>query len=294
MTVAIELSPPQAVTLAAADGYRLAATRFPAAGQPRGRIVVAGATAVPQGFYKRFAEYARARGYETLTFDYRGIGQSRPATLKGFRMELLDWARLDLAAAVDAMADDGIPLYLVGHSYGGHAFGLLPNHHKVAGFQVFGTGAGWHGWMPLGERLKVLAMWRIVLPLLTWWKGYCPWKLLGMGEDLPVDAYRQWRHWCGFPRYFFDDPAMVGIEREYATVTTPIIAANALDDLWALPASRDAFMPGYRNAPVVRQDIDPEALGSPIGHMGYFRPQAEPLWERMLAWFSTLPPGKAA
>jgi iron complex outermembrane receptor protein len=51
--------------------------------------------------------------------------------------------RRGLAAAVDAMADGSAPLYLVGHSYGGHAFGLLSNHHNVAGFYVFGTGAGW-------------------------------------------------------------------------------------------------------------------------------------------------------
>jgi predicted alpha/beta hydrolase len=282
------------VTLTAADGYALGGTRFPAQAPLKGRIIVAGATAVPQGFYKRFAEYARARGFETLTFDYRGIGQSRPASLAGFRMDLLDWARLDLAAAVDAMADASVPLYVVGHSYGGHAFGLLPNHRRVAGFYVFGTGAGWHGYMPVGERLRVLMMWRLVLPLLTWWKGYCPWKMLGLGEDLPVDAYRQWRHWCRFPRYFFDDPAMQGIERAYAGVQTPIVAANALDDLWALPTSRDAFVWGYCNAPLTREDLDPRTAGGRIGHMGYFRPAAEPFWERALAWFANLPPAAPA
>lgn len=293
MTLAIDQPPatggPLPVALTAADGYALAGTRYPAAAPILGRIVVAGATAVSQSFYRRFADYARAQGYETLTFDYRGIGQSRPPSLKGFRMDLLDWARLDLAAAVDAMAGGEVPLYLVGHSYGGHAFGLLPNHAKVAGFYVFGTGSGWHGWMPLSERLKVLAMWRIILPPLTRWKGYCPSKLIGMGEDLPVDAYRQWRRWCGFPRYFFDDPDMQGIEKTYAAVTTPIVAVNALDDLWALPASRDAFMQGYRNAPMTNKDIDPRLLGGSIGHMGYFRQSAEPLWNDVLAWFSSLP-----
>src|SRR5262245_22578014 len=120
------------VTLTAADGYVLSGNRYRANASPKGRLVLAGATAVPQGFYKRFAEFASARGFETLTFDYRGIGLSRPPSLKGFRMDLLDWARLDLAAAVEAMADGPVPLYIVGHSYGGHAFGLLPNHHKVA------------------------------------------------------------------------------------------------------------------------------------------------------------------
>lgn len=276
--------------LVAADGYILGAYRYPAHGVLQGRIVVAGATAVPQGFYQRFAWFASAQGFDVLTFDYRGIGQSRPPSLKGFRMDLLDWARLDLAAAIDAMADASVPLYAVGHSYGGHAFGLLPNHRKVAGFHVFGTGAGWHGYMPWGERLRVQTMWTLVLPVLTWWKGYCPWKMLGMGEDLPVDAYRQWRHWCQFPRYFFDDPAMQGIEREYAAVQTPIMAANALDDLWALPQSRDAFIQAYRNAPLQRKDLDPGQVGGMIGHMGYFRASAEPYWKAMLEWFASLPP----
>ncbi|MCK4153048.1 alpha/beta fold hydrolase [Ralstonia pseudosolanacearum] len=277
------------VSLTAADGYVLGGCRYPADTALKGRLVVAGATAVPQGFYRRFAQFAGTRGFETLTFDYRGIGQSRPPSLHGLRTDFLDWARLDLAAAVDTMADGAVPLYVVGHSYGGHAFGLLPNHRKVAGFCVFGTGAGWHGYMPLGERLRVLAMWNAVLPVLTWWKGYCPWKMLGLGEDLPVGVYRQWRHWCRFPRYLFDDPAMRGIEQAYADVRTPIVAVNALDDLWAPPASRDAFMQGYRNAPLTRKDLDPRQIGGKVGHMGYFRQAGEPLWERMLGWFSSLP-----
>ncbi|MDQ0009097.1 putative alpha/beta hydrolase [Luteibacter jiangsuensis] len=279
--------------LTAADGYVLGATRYPAQAPLRGKLIVAGATAVPQGFYQRFASFASARGFDTLTFDYRGIGGSRPPSLKGFRMDLLDWGRLDLAAAIDSMAQGPEPLYVVGHSYGGHAFGLLPNHRKVTGFYVFGTGAGWHGYMPLGERLRVLAMWNLVLPVLTWWKGYCPWEMLRLGEDLPADAYRQWRYWCRFPRYFFDDPAMQGIERSYAEVRTPMVAANALDDLWALPSSRDAFVQAYCNAPLRREDLDPAEVGGKVGHMGYFRPLAEPYWQGVLDWFASLSP-KAA
>lgn len=279
---------PQDVTLTTSDGYRLGACLYPTQGALKARIVMAGATAVPQGFYRRFAQFAAARGFEVLTFDYRGIGQSRPVSLKGFRMKLLDWARQDLTAAVDFMSRGDAPLYVTGHSFGGHAFGLLPNHKKVSGFYVFGTGAGWHGYMPLLERLRVLAMWNAVLPVLTWWKGYCPWKMLGLGEDLPADAYRQWRHWCRFPHYFFDDPAMRGIEKSYAAVTTPMVAANALDDLWATPRSRDAFIQAYCNAPLQRKDLDPQKFGGRLGHMGYFRQTAEPCWSTMLEWFADL------
>jgi hypothetical protein len=80
-----------------------------------------------------------------------------------------------------------------------------------------------------------------------------PSGMLGMGEDLPLGVYRDWRRWCSFPHYFFDDPGRV---------RTPIVATNSLDDRWAPPRSRDAFLEkGYRNAPVERIDIDPRTLG---------------------------------
>jgi predicted alpha/beta hydrolase len=107
-----------------------------------------------------------------------------------------------------------------------------------------------------------------------------------MGEDLPLDVFRDWKHWCRFPRYFFDDPAMAHVHGLFASVTTPIRAANATDDLWAPPASRDALKAAYRNADCQSIDIDPRTSGlGAIGHMGYFRRSAQPLWEEALRWF---------
>lgn len=278
------------ITLSTRDGYPLTALRYTAHGTPRGHLVVAGATGVPQLFYKAFAEFAASQGYTTLTLDYRGIGLSKPDSLRGFRMAYLDWAHQDLAAAVDAMAHDELPLFMVGHSFGGHAFGLLPNHHRVARFYTFATGAGWAGWMPLGERIKVAFMWRVLGPLMTRWSGYLAWSKLGMGEDLPLGVFRDWKHWCQFPRYFFDDPKMAHVAERFGRVTTPIVAANALDDLWAPPASRNAFMAGYRGTTVHTIDIDPQRAGlGAIGHMGYFRRKAEPLWQDVLRWFDEHP-----
>jgi predicted alpha/beta hydrolase len=289
---------PRSVRLLAADGYPVMATLYPAGPAGTARLLVAGATGVPQSFYRRFAEHASARGITTMTLDYRGIGLSRPASLRGFRMDYRDWARLDLAAAVEALHDKDQPLYMVGHSYGGHAFGLLPNHARVAAFYTFATGAGWHGWMPPRERARVWLMWNMVGPVLTKATGYLPWSRLGMGEDLPIDVYRQWKRWCQYPDYFFGDASARDSLTGFAQVRTPIMAANALDDLWAQPRSRDAFMAAYRGAPLSTLDIDPVAAGvGPIGHMGYFRARAQPLWDAALQWLDqnrVMPPAGEA
>ena len=273
------------LVLAANDGYPITALRYPAAGAPRGHVVVAGAVGVPQRFYRRFAEFAASVGYSTMTLDYRGVGLSAPATLEGFHMDYFDWSRRDLAAAVAAMSTPEVPLYVVGHSFGGHAFGLLPNHEQVTAFYTFGTGAGWHGWMPAFERIKVLAMWHVVGPLLTRWKGYLSWSLLRLGEDVPLDFYRRWKEWCRYPNYFFGDPAMRHLLRSFARIRAPLMAVNSTDDRWAPPKSRDAFIAGYANAARQTLDIDPWRIGlRRIGHLGYFRAEALPLWKSALGW----------
>ena len=286
---------PQSVQIQTADKYALTGLRYEAQRPFKGHVIVAGATGVPQSFYRHFASFAAGRGYTTLTLDYRGIGLSKPKHLKGFQMNYLDWAHQDLSAAVASVPDDGEPLFMVGHSFGGHAFGLIPNHQRVSRFYTFATGAGWSGWMPRSERLRVLIMWHLLGPLLVKWDGYLSWSRLGMGEDLPLGVYRDWKKWCAYPHYFFDDDSVAYVRDRFAKVTTPIVAANALDDRWATPASRNAFMQGYSAANWIGVDLEPRAIGQRnIGHMGYFRPSAALLWESVLQWFDQPEVGSGA
>lgn len=221
-----------------------------------------------------------------LTFDYRGVAQSAPKRLKGFKMSYLDWGTLDLAAAIDFLAQDPIPLFMVGHSYGGQALGLAPNHAKVTAMYCFGTGAGWHGYMPFKEKMKVQVIWNIIFPPMVAVTGYLPWSKLNMGADLPIGVYQQWRKWCKNPTYFFADPEQHALIAQYAQVKTPIYAVSALDDDWALPNSRHAFMQHYSNAPMQFINISASDYGlKEIGHMGYFRKGSEKIWNEILHSF---------
>lgn len=278
------------VSLNALDGYVLNGVIYsPTTVTTKAKIILASATGVPQGFYRRFSEYMTQYGYQVLTFDYRGVGASSPKNLKGFEMSYLDWGKLDLAGAIDYFADEQLPLFVVGHSYGGQALGLTPNHAKVTAMYCFGTGAGWHGYMPLKERLKVQVIWNIVFPPIVAATGYLPWSKFNMGADLPRGVYQQWRKWCKNPTYFFADPEQAALKDLYAQVKVPIYAVAALDDDWALPNSRHAFMQHYQNAEMHYIDITANRLGlKQIGHMGYFRQGSEAIWDQLLHTFDQL------
>ncbi|NJM42965.1 MAG: alpha/beta fold hydrolase [Brachymonas sp.] len=280
----------QDIELTTTDGYRLAATVYhPAfdASDTEQWIVIGCATAVPRGFYKRFCEYVASRGVHAIAADYRGIGGSKHAPLRGFKMDYADWSNKDLAAVVDYATKRGAA-YMVGHSLGGHALGQLPDPNALRAAYFCGSGAGWHGWMPPAERIKVWVLWNLIGPVVTSLLGYQPMSKFGIGEDIPLGVYRDWKRWCSFPRYFFDDtaPDAVAIAQQFDRITIPVAAAVSTDDLWAPPASRDAFFSGYRNTQVERIDLEAKALGvQQVGHMGYFRKEVgQRLWPDLLTW----------
>ena len=217
------------LALPATDGYPLRSV-YHAPGHAHGNLLVAGAT-VAQRFYRRFAEHAARQGFDVLTLDYRGIGESAPASLKGFAMSYLDWAYRDLAAAVELLGREERPLYWIGHSFGGHAIGLLPDHGRLAALQLRQRRRL--------ERLDVAPRSAQGAPAvdpgaaaaggLERLHGLEP---AGHGRRPAAGVYRDWKRWCRHPRYYFDDPAMRHLHQRYAAVRTPCLFATALDDPW--------------------------------------------------------------
>lgn len=72
------------------------------------------------------------------------------------------------------------------------------------------------------------------------------------------------------------------MQDSFARVRVPVTAFNAIDDRWATPRARDAFMNHYLNADLNLIDIDPLEFNlRAIGHMGYFQRGSEELWSRV-------------
>src|SRR5262245_56379884 len=135
----------ESLALPAVDGYPLAAHLFRPDGAPRATVVVPAAMGVRQDFYFPFARWLRERGFEALTFDYRGVGRSAPASLRGFDASVLDWATKDYDAALRwaKARSSGGRVYIVGHSLGGQLPGVLPSAGLVDGIVTVASGSGY-------------------------------------------------------------------------------------------------------------------------------------------------------
>jgi len=283
------------ISIPAADGYLLAATLFLPRGAKRHAVLISSATATPRKIYRPFASYLAGRGFAVLTFDYRGIGDSRqravkgynkPKSLVGFNVSMADWASLDIAAAVAWMREryHNLPLGYVGHSFGGQALGLLANNHEVSRALLIAAQAGYWKLMTSPERYRVYALLSLVGIPLTHLLGYAPgWS--GLGEDLPKDAFLQWVRWISSPRYLFDDPMLIALQN-FSNYKGAMCALCFSDDPWATQPAVELLCSGYTSTKPEILTVHPADVGvDRIGHFGFFRPEhRNALWRGAAEW----------
>jgi predicted alpha/beta hydrolase len=275
------------------DGFELHATTFGDAPRCRAAVLIAPGMGVEQHFYAAFAQWLAERGFFVATFDYRGIGHSRPPqyrqSLRGFEADLMTWAGRDCAAMVDytAARAAGKPLLWIGHSLGGQLLALVPNHERVAAMLTVACGSGYWRENSLRLRSVVWWLWYLLVPLTLRRYGYFPGRRLRKVGDLPAGVMRQWRQWCLHRDY------LVGCEgdavrRRYAEVTTPILSLSFTDDQYMSRANVESLHGFYCAAPRETRRISPREIGArSIGHGGFFRRRcAESLWPQAGAWLA--------
>lgn len=274
------------ITISALDGFSLAATVFEPSRTSGSAAIINAAMAVPRRFYKRYARHLAQQGYQVVTYDYRGIGDSRPDSLKGFQARMRDWAELDMAAVVEWSKEqfDSERLLLVGHSFGGQAPGLLSNAEKISAMVTLSAQSGYWGLQPGIERYRAWLFVYIAFPLFSRLYGYLPWSRFVSGEDMPKDAALEWAKWARSPDYLFGDKTLDSL-RNFRQFKAPILAYSFEDDVWGSKRSVDDMMARYTEAPVERRHRSPKDVGgSKIGHIGFFLPTSEPLWKEVDSW----------
>jgi predicted alpha/beta hydrolase len=283
------------ITFPAVDGYLLGASLFLPRGAKRHAVLINSATAVPRKIYRGFAGYLAGRGCAVLTYDYRGVGDSRqkamvgynqPKSLVGFKASMSDWAALDVAAAVAWMREryKALPLSYVGHSFGGQALGLIPNNGEVSRALFIAAQAGYWKLMASPERYRVYALLNFVGTPLARLLGYAPgWS--GLGEDLPKGVFEQWVGWVMSERYLFTDPNLVGLSN-FSNYRGAMRALCFSDDPWATRPAVELLCSGFTSIePEIITVTPADAGATKIGHFGFFRPEhRDTLWRGAAEW----------
>jgi predicted alpha/beta hydrolase len=274
-----------AVAVAASDGHPLAAHRHEPAGQPRGSVVIAPAMAIAQGFYAGFAAWLATQGFVAWTFDYRGTGESWPGPKRGAPGTLDDWCGKDYDAVLQAAhaRHPGLPLFALGHSFGGQCAPLLPSRHLLAGLVNIAVGSGAMRHNTPRIRRQAPLLWYLLVPLLCPVFGFFPGRRLGVIGDVPAGAMRQWRRWCLDPDYLLG--AEPRARPAYASARFPVLGLSFPDDELLLEAGSAMLHDAYGRAVDYRL-VRPESVGlERIGHFGFFRPAAQAgLWPLVSQW----------
>lgn len=259
-------------------------------------VIINAATSVRCRYYFRFADYLFANGFDVMTYDYRGIGESRPASLKGLKASWSDWGALDFEAMLQRARREfpGQPIDVVGHSFGGCALGLAASAGVIRRAATMGAQfAYWRDYVP-AQRWRMLGKWHVLMPLLTRLYGYFPGKRLGWMEDTPAGVVRDWA--TPHPRYEGRPSGRrLAAERSgqpFAQVSAPILAISVSDDPFGTVAAIERLLGYFDNSTRTHWRIRPEDIGElEIGHFAFFHSRFESrLWPLLLHWLQHASP----
>ncbi|KAH8060977.1 hypothetical protein JL722_4269 [Aureococcus anophagefferens] len=145
-------------------------------------VVIAGALGVKQRFYENYAAHVSSEGLNAVTFDYVGVGASKP---EGYEHATLDdWATNQDDVLGYASDEFDKPITLVGHSIGAQFLGTLARRDRVDRLLTISS---------MNNELRhqrqnglaLQAFWKVGVPALCSAFGRFPAKSLGLFEDVP-------------------------------------------------------------------------------------------------------------
>jgi predicted alpha/beta hydrolase len=291
-------APETEVRFAALDGFELRGTLYSAAGNgaPRTVVLINAGGGVPAALYARFARHLAAQGFPTFAYDYRGIGASRQAGLRGQSHGNEDWSEHDCGGAIAWMRArfPDAELVAVAHSFGTVLVGGAPNAGEISRFVFVGAHTGYFGDYRLRYRLPMTAVWHGAMPALTRAVGYFPGRFLRLGEDLPREVALQWakrRTPELRPEHAVDPERARRWLARHRNLRGEALVVVVADDAFSTEAGTSRLLALFPGLEVRRERVAPADAGMKrIGHFGYFRRQAEAaLWPRVVAFLRGAP-----
>lgn len=276
------------VDLPCADGVRLSGNLWLAPEEVSGVVIVSGTTGIPASHYHAYARYLALRGFETLTYDYRGIGRSRPHDLHGCDYRWDDWGTLDFEAAIQFMRKrhPKAKLKVVGHGTGGFIPGFAPSARRI--HRILAVGAHYSYWRdyPANRRREMFLRWHVFMPFITFLLGYFPGRSLGWLEDLPRLIAYNWAFRRRDMEATHPRAHRAAIMNRFEQVTAPILAVVvAGDEFGTEPAVKRSLRRYWGSTKLIVHLTPTDLLSHAVDHLGLFEARLEhAFWGPSLLW----------
>lgn len=259
-----------------AGGYRVPVTWY-AGAEDKPVLILLPALGVAARFYDKLAAILAESGLNLAVMEQRGQGDSalRPGRRHNWGFaEVLD---NDLPALLDwAEAQrPGAPLYLMGHSLGGHFAAITAGRFadRISGLLLVATGSPWwQAFVGAAGALNDKSVRRLIrlIPPANLLFGYFPGERIGFGGDEARGIMNDWRTLAQHNRYRargLDED----LDAAVAGYTAPVLAVRLADDALAPEASVKAVTGKFRNAPLTQWVITAEQLGDRADHFRWAR-----------------------
>lgn len=274
----------QSINISTEDNYSLSAHLFTPKSSKEKLLLINSATGVKQQIYFSFAQFFSEQGFTVITYDYRGIGLSKPLKMKGFEASMRSWGTHDYKAITDFIKSNfpNYQKFCLGHSVGALILGMNQDSDIFEEFIFVGTQNAFVGNLKLKTKIEAYLGFGIVQPLSTKILGYFPANWFGLGESLPSGSAFDWRTLILNKKS--TNKLLEKVEDFSRNLNQKVFVIRAEDDVWLtekgvrslLENTYPSLKPTYR---IIKTS---ESEKGEIGHINFFRSYNKKLWNIIL------------
>ena len=276
----------QSTIIQTTDGYGIHANVFNPKASNGKLLLINSATGVKQQMYFAFAQYMAANGFTVITYDYRGIGLSKPRKMRGFEASMRMWGTHDYKALTTYIKNHfpHYQYYGVGHSVGALILGMNSDSTIFEKFVFIATQKAHVKNLDFTTKVLGYFAFGFIQPVSSTIFGYFPAQYLGLGESLPKGTGSDWR------TLVLNKKSTNGLLEKVTdyskTLTQNTLMIRLEDDLWVTEKGvQDLFRETYPHLKVQHRLVSvSESEAGKIGHVDYFRSFNSKLWSIILEY----------
>ncbi|WP_100076816.1 alpha/beta fold hydrolase [Chryseobacterium camelliae] len=247
-------------------------------------VLINSATGVKQQVYFSFAQYLSEHGFTVITYDYSGIGLSKPEDLTRCSASMRTWGTEDYKAVTDYIKThfQDYRKYLLGHSVGALIVGLNEDSVMFEEFAFVGAQNAFVGHLNWKTKIEACLGFGIAQPFFTSLMGYFPAQWFGLGESLPKNCAYDWRILILNRK---STGALLKTAKDYSErLTQKTLVIRAEDDRWLTEKAVNSLLNDTYShlKPIHRLIRTSESEAGKIGHVNFFRSYNRKLWTIIL------------